>query len=627
MKQFKHILILSAISLLATDCRYLDVDPELGLDDQTVFGTYANFRSYFQWLYADNGGSNKESILPAFPMYADFLTDYSFSWYNTTDMSDAGRMGVSQQYFKQGVITQDFLRAVSFDTSTSDKPLAKSMFSAIRRCNITIQNIDMCQDATQQQKKDLLGQAYALRGFCHFSLCRFFGGMPYLDHPLGPEESWDLPRLSTYETYRRAAEDLKKGYELLKEAGYMRRNSPLALNSATLNEINGAAAVALYARAMLYAASDYSNTNGVRDWEEAAAAAALAIQEAEEAGFTLTPAADYSKNFLTQETTNENLWTFSVQKNDTDISFRSLMAYPQSGSDAGSSGVCPTQNFIDRYETVFGEPLLTPEERQLAAAAGHYNEQDPYTGRDPRMDLTIVYDGQVNTYTKEGVINICYDPYASPKPRWLSNSFGNNIVSFGIDWGTKDNDTYAYSNTGYYCKKYWNGNFGLGQNTQHYHTDPIIRLAELYLNYAEAVNEAYGPYGSSSGLAYTAVQAVNLVRNRIGMPNVLSVYTGGKDSFRERIRNERCVELAFEGHHYYHDIRRWKIAEQTMGQVLYGMRIEKTPVSAGYPNGKKYTRTALPNNRQCLWKDYMYFLPFPDNEAYTMKNFENWTWQ
>ena len=101
MKQFKHILILSAISLLATDCRYLDVDPELGLDDQTVFGTYANFRSYFQWLYADNGGSNKESILPAFPMYADFLTDYSFSWYNTTDMSDAGRMGVSQQYFKR----------------------------------------------------------------------------------------------------------------------------------------------------------------------------------------------------------------------------------------------------------------------------------------------------------------------------------------------------------------------------------------------------------------------------------------------------------------------------------------------------------------------------------------------
>ena len=247
-------------------------------------------------------------------------------------------------------------------------------------------------------------------------------------------------------------------------------------------------------------------------------------------------------------------------------------------------------------------------------------------GEESNMaDTTMLIS--LNTYTKEGVINICYDPYASPKPRWLSNSFGNNIVSFGIDWGTKDNDTYAYSNTGYYCKKYWNGNFGLGQNTQHYHTDPIIRLAELYLNYAEAVNEAYGPYGSSSGLPYTAVQAVNLVRNRIGMPDVLSVYTGGKDSFRERIRNERCVELAFEGHHYYHDIRRWKIAEQTMGQVLYGMRIEKTPVSAGYPNGKKYTRTALPNNRQCLWKDYMYFLPFPDNEAYTMKNFENWTWQ
>ena len=627
MKKLKHIFLLSLLAFVVTDCKYLDVDPELGLDDETVFGTYANFRAYFQWLYTDNSGKNKESILYAFPMYADFLTDYSFSWYNTTDMSDAGRMGVTQQYFKQGVITQDFLRSVSFDTSTADKPLAKAMFSVIRRCNMTIQNINMCKDATTQQLKDLLGQAYALRGFCHFSLCRFFGGMPYLDHPLGPEESWDLPRLSTYQTYRMAAEDLKKGYELLKEAGYMRRNSPQALNSATLNEISGATAVALYARAMLYAASEYSNANGVRDWEEAAAAAALAISEAEAAGYTLTEAKDYSKNFLTQETTNENLWTYSIQKNDSDLSFGSIMAYPQSGSDTGSSGVCPTQNFVDRYETIHGEALLTPEQRQEAAGRGHYNEQNPYAGRDPRLDLTIVRDGQVNTYTNEGIINICYDPNASPKPRWLSNSFGKNIVSFGIDWGTRDNDTYAYSNTGYYCRKYWNGNFGLGQNTQHYHTDPIIRLAELYLNYAEAVNEAYGPNGSSSGLTYTALQAVNLVRNRIGMCDVRSDYTVDKDSFRERIRNERCVELAFEGHHYYHDIRRWKIAEQTMNQVLYGMKVEIVPTSSAYPNGRKYTRTALPSNRQCRWADYMYFLPFPDKEAYTMKNFENWTWK
>ena len=225
MKKIRHIFSVSALALAIGGCGYLDVDPELGLDDSEVFGTYSNFRSYFDWLYASGNGTNKENILYAFPMYSDFLQKYSFSWYNTTDMADAGRMGVTQQYFKQGTMTQDFLKAVTFDSGSADKPLAKAMFATIRRCNTTIAKIDLCADATPKQRADLLGQAYAIRGFCYFSLCRFFGGMPYMDHALEAEESWDLPRLSSHETFVLAAEDLRKGYELLKEAGYMRRNS------------------------------------------------------------------------------------------------------------------------------------------------------------------------------------------------------------------------------------------------------------------------------------------------------------------------------------------------------------------------------------------------------------------
>ena len=92
---------------------------------------------------------------------------------------------------------------------------------------------------------------------------------------------------------------------------------------------------------------------------------------------------------------------------------------------------------------------------------------------------------------------------------------------------------------------------------------------------------------------------------------------------RERIRNERCVELAFEGHHYYHDIRRWKIAPQTMSQTLTGMYIEKVPVSDEYPCGRRYVRQPIPNNRQSNWKNAMYYLPFPAAEANKMKNFVN----
>ena len=163
----------------------------------------------------------------------------------------------------------------------------------------------------------------------------------------------------------------------------------------------------------------------------------------------------------------------------------------------------------------------------------------------------------------------------------------------------------------------------MGTSAAHQHTDPLIRMAELYLNYAEAANEAYGPDGRAGGLPMTALDAVNKVRNRAGMPDVLDKFTGSAPLLRERIRNERCVELAFEGHHYYHDIRRWMIAPQKMTATLTGMYIEKTDVSEQYPKGRIYTRRAIPQNRQSSWKDAMYYIPFPTEEANKMKNFVN----
>ena len=148
-------------------------------------------------------------------------------------------------------------------------------------------------------------------------------------------------------------------------------------------------------------------------------------------------------------------------------------------------------------------------------------------------------------------------------------------------------------------------------------------MAELYLNSAEAANEAYGPNGSAGGLSMTALDAVNKVRNRAGMPDVLDKFTGDATLLRERIRNERCVELAFEGHHYYYDIRRWKISPQTMTQTLMGIYIEKGDVSNEYPRGRRYVRQPIPNNRQANWKNAMYYLPFPAAEANKMKNFVN----
>ena len=217
-------------------------------------------------------------------------------------------------------------------------------------------------------------------------------------------------------------------------------------------------------------------------------------------------------------------------------------------------------------------------------------------------------------------INIHYDPSTGTYPMTVINSQSRQ---FGIAWGSMDSKSTGYSNTGYYINKWWNGGYGSGTASRTEHNDPLIRMAELYLNYAEAVNEVSGPQGTAGGLSLTALEAVNKVRNRIGMPDVLDKFTGSAPLLRERIRNERCVELAFEGHHYYHDIRRWMIAPQKMTATLTGMYIEKTDVSEQYPKGRIYTRRAIPQNRQSSWKDAMYYIPFPTEEANKMKNFVN----
>ncbi len=159
------------------------------------------------------------------------------------------------------------------------------------------------------------------------------------------------------------------------------------------------------------------------------------------------------------------------------------------------------------------------------------------------------------------------------------------------------------------------------------YTDPLMRLAELYLNYAEAANEAYGPKTPAPGASMSAEDAINFIRARVGMVKVQDKFTASKEIFRNRIKNERFVELCMEGAHYYHDLRRWMDAPASYSGQLIGVDIEKVPVSAAYPTGYKYTRQPLSADRQTLWKPQMYYWPFNEADNYKMKAFvPNPTW-
>jgi len=165
------------------------------------------------------------------------------------------------------------------------------------------------------------------------------------------------------------------------------------------------------------------------------------------------------------------------------------------------------------------------------------------------------------------------------------------------------------------------------QKTLQY-SDPVIRITELYLNYAEAANEAYGPttapgYSFNSVPAPTAVAALNYVRQRTGTvinQPVLAAYTGSTADLRPRIKNERNVELSFEGH-YYFDIRRWNDLREAQGSTLFAVTIKKVPVDATYTKGYMYTRSELSADRQPTWKPQMYYMPFNNADYLKMHNF------
>ena len=184
-----------------------------------------------------------------------------------------------------------------------------------------------------------------------------------------------------------------------------------------------------------------------------------------------------------------------------------------------------------------------------------YDPMDPWKDRDPRFYYNILID-------REQIVE------SDDAPRKNAELYvGGADRSAGS------------SVSGYGYKKFHHkrrNKYDDGWQTSFYSQCPQMRLADVYLMYAEAVNEAYGPDIVPSDIpgGLTAVQAINIVRARAGVPNVESTFTTNEDLFREIIRQERCVELAFESHRWY-DLRRWYIAHEKEYKELYSLDFDK----------------------------------------------------
>lgn len=609
MKRYVILFTAALCFLTHLSCTdYLDKAPESGLTEEDVFSKYTNFKKFFNAVY---DGKDNRNIKCAHAL--NFTQwDQRYGLEALTELADNGRM-IGGQIIKGGTMGAS-ISMFTYENSATRRPILDAMFKVIRISNIALQKLDLIKDATPEDIEDLRGQAYFVRGFAHFTLNKFWGPMPHLTQSIGAYDEWDIPRLSRYESLKSVALDMDSAFIAFEKAGKIRRDpgpgQPGHLNDPDQEKPNGVAAKSFKARALLYAASSLNNANGLADWEAAAIAGWEAIQIAEKYQYALLDGDRYTNNFYGVKYTNEQIWAWHMGSKNYEMAPTAIQNGIFANRKTVVSGENPTQNFVDMFETVWGDPLNTDKDRQEAIKQDHYNEQNPYVNRDPRFYHCVIFNqadiiwAKVEDGEEKNKANIYYE-----------NDNGKYKYSTLLD-----QSYVGVSHTGYYTRKYF-GDMSVQNKVNTLMTDPLIRLTELYLNYAEAANEVYGPNGKAPGASLSAVDAINIIRERVDMAPVKTVNTANTETFRNRIKNERTIELYGEGHHYF-DIRRWKDAPEIMSTKLYGMDIEKVGKSSEYPTGFKYIRQPLEEGRQVKWHDAMYYLPFATQDYYKLKNFD-----
>lgn len=348
------------------------------------------------------------------------------------------------------------------------------------------------------------------------------------------------------------------------------------------NRMSARIAKAIRAQAALLAASPaYSEGSGTT-WEEAADRMATVLD-----GLGTNPIAEMDptgnkwyidgtliQNLKAGVNPKEILW-----RSNKDGGTSTLEANQYPPTLYGKGRVNPTQNLVDAFPMANGYPISNVN--------SHYSSSNPYANRDPRLDLYILHNGST----------------AGPQ---------NTAITTAADGTDNDalNKTETSTRTGYYLKKLLcqSVNVNPSSITVGYHYKPFIRYTEIFLGYAEAANEAWGPIGKGNH-SYSAYDVIKAIRKRagIGIENgdaYLESIKGDKDKMRELIHNERRLELCFEGFRFW-DLRRWK---ENITESATGMNI----------SGGQYT--VLPEVEKRAYQDYMYYGPIPYSEVVKFNN-------
>jgi starch-binding outer membrane protein, SusD/RagB family len=509
--------------------------------------------------------------------------------------------------------TSSYLKMATGSWSSNYNPVSRwqAQFNAIQYLNIFLENADSVVWSNNKVVRTIYndrikGEAYGLRAVHMLYLLMAHGGWTADNHLLGvpiltksqsPTSDFNLPRNTFQECIDQIMTDATKAIELLpldygdvtidqvpekyKTLGVTNSGDyNRAVGNHMRGRITGRIVEAVRAQVALLAASPAFSSGTTVTWENAANYAATVLDRINGVnGLAANGGVWYTKaevdGLLQGVNPAEIIWRGDVgQSNDAE-----LENFPPSLYGNGRAN--PTQNLVDAFPMINGYPI--------SDASSTYDPATPYANRDPRLAKYIVLNG-----SQQGP--------------------ANKVIITGT-YGT-DNDAINKQNgmstrTGYYMRKLLrsDANPNPDASTQQKHYTARIRYTEIFLAYAEAANEAWGPTGTG-GHGYSAYDVIKAIRQRAGIGTsnnhaYLESIKDDKDKMRELIRNERRLELCFENIRFW-DLRRWKVSLASLNETARGMQIDKPSSTLIYNPINVEVRD---------YKDYMYFGPVPYEEV------------
>jgi hypothetical protein len=477
----------------------------------------------------------------------------------------------------------------------------RNMFTGIRTCNTFLENVSdpgKIPDLTLDERTRWIGEVMFLKAWYHFLLMRQYGPIPVMDKNIPINAPLEQTKVK-----RQPVDSVVNYIGNLLDSAASRLPVALLTPSTELGRITVAIARSIKARVLVYGASplfngntDYSNfkdkdgvqlissTYSAEKWQRAAKAASDAISACNEAGIFLykfinTTGFPLTAGTITQmsirnavcEKWNQE-WIWANANSSTWQLQYSSMAHIDPANSGNSSiygTLGPTMQVVRQFYTKNGVPITEDKTldysnvNQLRTAVHNerFNIVEGYKtarlnyDREPRYYADLGFDG--------GTWYMQNSPSHTDENTWSAQlklgQFGSGV---------------AVTITTYYPKKLVNWKFAYQSNNSSHIEDypfPTMRLADLYLLYAEAMNEANGP-------SQEAYKYLNLIRERAGLPTVQDSWTNfsnnpgayqTKDGLRNIIRNERNIEMAFEGSRFW-DLRRWKLAGQLLNTNVSG---------------------------------------------------------